>query len=72
MRVAETPINKGFQDTENGFVSNARKYAKNKLTNDKNSEKKRSRFWFCKKLNLMPRKSLKAFFEKKRGLEGKN
>jgi len=43
---AETVINKGLQDTKNGFISNTRKYAKNKLTNDKKLIKKRVSFLF--------------------------
>ena len=65
MGVAETLINKGLQDTKNGFISNARKNAKNKLANAKKIKKERSRIWDYKELDTMLKKALTTFLRKK-------
>ncbi len=72
MWLSVTLINKGFQDTKNGFISNAQKYAKNKLTFAKKSKKKRVSFPFCMGFSMMLKKALTTFFKKKRELEHKN
>lgn len=66
------PINKGFQDTKNNFISNAQKYRKNKITFTKKLKKKRSRIWFFEELNITSKKALTTFLRRKREVEDKS